>query len=381
MRTAAVVLAAFMLAALVDVAVSAEAYGAPPAVYQWGFNSGKSHVSPSLVRGLPTGIVAVQGGNWGGMAIDSFGNVWDWGRNQFGELGNGRHKNSPNIAVRAIGPTNVVSIGEGDDFAAAVDKTGNLWVWGWNAQHQLCLSGVRNTALPMEITGLGAAAVSGGGSHLLILLANGTVDACGLNSSGQLGNGTFHNSSSPVPVKGLTNVVSVSAGNMFSGAMEADGSVWTWGYDKWGQLGLGSTVNRDTPQRVNLPSPATQLYVGGDYPNDGHVVALLSDGKVMSWGNNAEAQLGVATVGGMSTTPVQVDVPIGVTFSYVAAGGADSFAIDSTGGLWAWGGRPGAGDLGDGTKDGWISLPEKVGSGFTLVSATANEAVGYSTGP
>jgi alpha-tubulin suppressor-like RCC1 family protein len=144
---------------------------------------------------------------------------------------------------------------------------------------------------------------------------------------------------------------------------------------------LGSTVNQDTPQRVNLPSPATQLYVGGDYPNDGHVVALLSDGKVMSWGNNAEAQLGVATVGGMSTTPVQVDVPIGVTFSYVAAGGADSFAIDSTGGLWAWGGRPGAGDLGDGTKDGWISLPEKVGSGFTLVSATANEAVGYSTGP
>jgi len=168
---------------------------------------------------------------------------------------------------------------------------------------------------------------------------------------------------------------------MFSGALESDGSVWMWGYDKWGQLGIGSTSNMRTPQRVALPAPATQLYVGGDYPNDGHVLVHLNDDEVMAWGNNGNGQLGIGTVGGISSTPVPVAVPVGTTFSLVVAGGADSFAVDSAGKLWAWGGRVGAGDLGDGTRDGDIALPKAIGLGFSLVSSTANEAVGFATGP
>jgi len=320
------------------------------------------------------------------MAIDSNGNVWDWGHDQFGELGNGKRRSSPNVAVQAIGPTHVVSIGEGDDFAAAVDASGDLWVWGWNSDGQLCLKGVRSVNIPVEMSGFGAAAVAGGGGHLLILMANGTVEACGLNHQGQLGNGSFHSSTRPVTVETkantpLTNITAISAGNMLSEATAADGTVWTWGHNQLGQLGLGSTQNQDFAHEVNLPASATQVYAGGDYPNDGHMLAILSTGQVMAWGSNTWGQLGDGKTGGKSTVPVAVDVPSGVTFSYVVAGGADSFAIDSTGNLWAWGGRVGAGDLGDGTKGGGFVVPKQIGTGFTLASATANETVGYSTGP
>ena len=362
-----------------SLAVATPARAGTAGVYQWGF-SGREHLAPALVGGLPAGTRAVQGANWGGMAIDTAGNVWDWGRNGLGALGNGSRKSSPNSAVEAKGPTNVVSIGEGNNFAAAVDTGGNLWVWGWNSSGQICLpAGNRVITTPTELKGMGAVAVSGGGHHLLILLADGTVDACGLNSVGQLGSGSFRSSSRPVKVAGLSHVVAVSAGNMISEALESDGSVWTWGYDKYGQLGVGTTKNEDTPQRVALAAPATEIYAGGDYPNDGHMLALLSDGQPMAWGDNADGQLGIGAFGGQYSTPQPVHVPAGVTFTFVAAGGADSFAVDSTGGLWAWGGRPG--NLGTASGLAGAVLPERVGSGFTLLSATSNEAVGYSTGP
>jgi alpha-tubulin suppressor-like RCC1 family protein len=360
---------------------ASDAFASSAGVYQWGVD-GAVHLSPSQVTGLPSGIVAVQAGNWGGMALDTTGHVWDWGRNPLGELGNGTTRNSPNRAVEAMGPANIVSIGEGNNYAAAVDSAGNLWVWGWNADGQICLpvrgpNGHHTVRRPIEISGLGAKAVSGGGHHLIILLSNGTVDACGLNNHGQLGDGTFRGSTEPVAVKDLTNVTSVSSGNMISEALESDGSVWTWGYDKYGQL--GAARSRGTPHQVSLPGPASQIYAGGDYPNDGHMMARLTDGEVMAWGDNALGQLGIGTIGGISSTPVAVHVPAGVSFTTIAAGGADSFAIDTTGGLWAWGGRPG--NLGNGTTLAYASLPERIGTGFSLLSATSNEAVGYSTGP
>jgi len=352
-------------------------------VYQWGYD-GAVHLAPSLVQNLPSDIVAVQAGNWGGMALDGSGHVWDWGRNPLGELGVGNHASSPNRAVEAQGPSNVVSIGEGNNFAAAVDSSGDLWVWGWNKDSQICLpysgnNGHHEVKRPIEITGLGAKAVSGGGHHLIILLSNGTVDTCGLNAYGELGNGTFKSSSKPTQVIGLTNVVSVSSGNLISEALEANGSVWTWGYDRFGQLGIGSTLSEDIPQQVRLPGPATQIYAGGDYPSDGHMLAMLSGGTVEAWGNNLFGQLGNGSYVN-SSVPVPVHVPAGVTFASVAAGGADSFAVDTTGRLWAWGGRPG--NIGDGTStDGYISSPLLIGTGYSLLSATSNLALAYAPAP
>ena len=358
------------------------AQAATPAVYIWGHGPAKAQEFqyPTAIQGLPSGIVAVQAGNWGGMAIDSQGNVWDWGSNGDGELGNGRATKTNWLdAVEAKGPTHVVSIGEGNSFAAAVDSHGGLWVWGNDNFGELCLNKRgRNVTRPVKVPGVDATAVSGGGYHLLVLLANGTVGTCGINQFGQLGDGNFRVSAKLVAVKNLTHVTAVSSGDLFSSALEADGSIWTWGYNPYGQLGNGTTKNEDVPQKVTLPAPASVVYAGGDFPDDGHMMALLSNGTTVAWGDNAWGQQGVGTTGGIYTTAHPVKMPTGVTFTTVAAGGVDSYGIDQAGNLWAWGGR--SGELGNGL-DSHVPLPEKVGKGFTAISATATETVGLSTGP
>ena len=338
------ILAAVVLGGLILSPAQADS----PAVYQWGEHN---IVRPTVVGNLPNDIVAVQAANWGGMAIDGQGRVWDWGDNNLGELGDGRLTGSSwGRAVEAVGPAHVVSIGEGNDFAAAVGASGQVWVWGNNNHGQLCIGASRNSVTqPVKLRGIDAKQVSGGGYHLEILLQNGTVDTCGINEFGQLGDGTLTEANRPVAVEGLTNVVAVSSGDLFSSAMTSDGSVWTWGYNRYGQLGNGTQTNADVPQEVSLPESAKQIYAGGDYPTNGHMMVLLSDGTASEWGNNNCGQLGIGMQGSIDTTPQTVHVPSGVTFTSVAAGGADSFGIDQSGNLWAWGGGS-PGELGNAAR-------------------------------
>jgi alpha-tubulin suppressor-like RCC1 family protein len=78
-----------------------------------------------------------------------------------------------------------------------------------------------------------------GSDHMCALMVDGSVDCLGNNSTGELGNGTTVNSTSPVRVYGITNAVDISAGNDFSCAVLADGNVRCWGSGAWGQLGNG----------------------------------------------------------------------------------------------------------------------------------------------
>lgn len=72
----------------------------------------------------------------------------------------------------------------------------------------------------------------------------------GGNSSGQLGDGTTANSSTPVKVGGLTGVTAISAGNNDSIAIKSDGTVWAWGWNWYGQLGNTTTIGTNTDNRT-----------------------------------------------------------------------------------------------------------------------------------
>ena len=95
------------------------------------------------------------------------------------------------------------------------------------------------------------AQVSAGLSHSVGLRTNGTAWAWGLNTSGQLGDGATTNQSSPVSVVGgFTNWAQLSAGNAHTSALRTNGSAWAWGINTSGQLGDGTTTNRSSPVSV-----------------------------------------------------------------------------------------------------------------------------------
>jgi alpha-tubulin suppressor-like RCC1 family protein len=241
-------------------------------------------------------------------------------------------------------------------------------VWGLNANGQLCLGNRQDQLVPV-VTLTGVVAAAGGDQHSLWLESNGTMVACGQNGDGQLGDGQFTNSTTPVAVR-ISGVASISSGSEFSEATTADGSVWMWGNNSSGQLGVGTTSSSALPERVSLQSPAVDVFCGGNYPNNGHCLAILSDGTLWAWGNNSAVQLGDGTTTNRSL-PVEITPPSGVTFVQVATGGLHSLALDSQGNVWAWGDNA-YGELGDNLAEKHSTAPIKVLSGCTMIWTTAH---------
>jgi alpha-tubulin suppressor-like RCC1 family protein len=335
----------------------------PGVAYAWGQGIADT---PTPVAGIPTDVVDIQAANWGGLAVDSTGTVWQW------------NSTSVPTASQVTGPQNVVSIGEGNGapnaWGAAVTAGGVLWTWGNDGKGQLCNGSHQNTYFqPAPVSGLShVTEVSGGQEHLTIL-AGGKVWSCGTNVDGQLGTGDTTNSDVPVQVPGLSGITAVSAGNLYSLALTSAGSVWSWGINNLGQLGNGSTVPySDVPVQVQLTSAAAQVFAGGGTHSDGQSLALLENGQVWAWGSDTYGQLGNGKTSKKSySTPVQSTVLEGRTWIAVATGGSTSYAIDSDGELWSWGnGKSGA--LGNGTTSGDVTTPVMVMSGVAQVSSVAN---------
>lgn len=135
-----------------------------------------------------------------------------------------------------------------------------------------------------------------GRQYSLILLTNGTLYSVGLNSNGQLGDGTTTNRLSPVLVKGSFNgnVRTMCAGLTHSLAVEENGNVWAFGENTYGQLGTGSTATAvSTPVLVG-GIIANQSVIGVSCGNF-HSIALLRNGTIVAWGRNVNAMLGDGT--------------------------------------------------------------------------------------
>ncbi len=111
------------------------------------------------------------------------------------------------------------------------------------------------TVSPRRVKDLtGIVAAFGGGNHLILLASDGTVEACGFDTDGELGNGKMSKHPSagfdtPVKVMKLHHVVAVSAGQTNSMALDVNGNVWTWGENNFGQLGDGNTTELGHPGR------------------------------------------------------------------------------------------------------------------------------------
>jgi alpha-tubulin suppressor-like RCC1 family protein len=231
----------------------------------------------------------------------------------------------------------------GAPSAAAADPVGTLRGWGLNSSGQVGDGTTERRLTPTPVLLSGIRAVHAGGAHNLAITNDRTVRAWGSNTQGQIGDGSTVDRPTPVRVAVVTNVTAVRAGGVHSLAMTSDGSVWAWGLNREGQLGNGGTAPSLVPVRVRLPLPATLITAG-----DSHNLAVLNDGSLWAWGRNDNGQLGIGSAGNDQLSPVRVTFP--GQLRAVEAGREHTIASRTDSTVFAWGDNS-VGQLGDGTAN------------------------------
>ena len=290
----------------------------------------------SVTPDFPDKVVAVAGGVGHTLALLADGTVWAWGRDNYGQLGNGDAGNSP-VPTQVSGLPPITAISAGGFHSVALAEDGKVWTWGYNIWGQLGIDSFDDAQLPVEVLSLSEVVdIAAGFLHTLALTRDGTVYAWGHNAFGQLGIGSNENQSTPVEVESLSDaeIVNVASGPAadVSLAITADGMLYEWGTNPAG------TGTRFTPVMVAGISDvvdATAGYV--------QIQALTADGTVYGWGDNLYNGTGDT---GFTDTPQWVmDDAVAVV-----AGAFHSLVIDEQGTLWSWG-RNTNGQPGTGTND------------------------------
>jgi len=345
--------------------------------------------------GQVTAVTA--GGNTNGhsCAVTITGSVFCWGHNDHGQLGNGSliQQLTPVQVVAGEGPadedgflTGVVSMTAGGRHTCALTIAGNVLCWGRGSTSQL---GNDSTTLaqptPVQVHGGGSTEVlsqvvslNSNFDHTCAVTTTGGVWCWGLNSFGQLGDGSTVNRSTPVAVVGvggtgtLSAVSSVSVGSRHSCAVTTSGSVLCWGSQLEGRLGNGLTTNSTVVNPVQVTA--------GVGPNDAGALsqvvsmastwsnscAVTTTSSVFCWGNGQTGRNGNGVTALNQGTPVQVrDVDNAGTLSGVSALASGAYhmcAVLTSGSAVCWG-DGNVGQRGDSTFVTTRSWPVQVLAG------------------
>jgi alpha-tubulin suppressor-like RCC1 family protein len=332
-----------------------------------GAGAGAQSAPTFAVKPLATTFVAA-GANHS-CAVMADGTARCWGRNQAGQIGDGTLVNRTS-SVAVSGLTGAMSIAAGANHTCARLSTGAVKCWGSNAFGQIGDNTTTMRKTPVAVSGLssGVVQLAAGTSHTCALISGGTVKCWGLNSSGQLGDGTTTMRKTPVLVSGLSGVTQIAAGGNHTCARLSSGAVKCWGQNASGQVGDGSTTQRLTPIAVSGLSGAMQVAAGAN-----HTCVRLSTGAVKCWGSNALGQIGDNTTT-MRKTPVAVSgLSSGVI--QLAAGTSHTCALISGGTVRCWG-LNSSGQLGDGTTTmRKTSVVSTAVSGSGLVATGGNHTL------
>jgi alpha-tubulin suppressor-like RCC1 family protein len=305
-----------------------------------------------LGAGTTTPMVAA-GGNHS-LALTSTGEVWAWGDNNQGQLGDGTNtsKNTP-VQVKGVGGTgyltDVIAISAGGSHSLALKLDGTVWAWGYNEYGQLGDGTTVNKNAPVQV--LKGASVSGsaylskvtaiaaGGNHSLALNEDKQVWAWGANAFGQLGDDTNVNKDTPVQVKGLggysflNGIVAIAAGSNHSLTLNNSGAVYTWGYNNYGQLGDDTTANKRVPVLVRgVGGSGNMSGVTAIAAGNNHSLAVKNDGTVWAWGQGGNGRLGdgSATTRTTPVAPKAVVIFKSVNNTSVVSGDGGAFIVNTS---------------------------------------------------
>ena len=232
------------------------------------------------------------------IALTKTGEVYAWGKNEFGELGLGdRTYRSYATRVKGINGNgyleNIIDVANGDENSYAIDKNGNVYGWGDGNYHQIDDTTTSRTTPTQMSDCTNAISVSAGECFVEIMQSNSNVVARGYNTYGQLGYGDT--AEKPIGAYIVGNDINkVSAGNDSTLIIREDGTVWAAGRNRYGELGLGDTTNRASFTKLTLED-GTEIKAKYGELNSSVTTILGKDGKVYATGYNGYGQLSNGT--------------------------------------------------------------------------------------
>ena len=353
-------------------------------VYCWGYNvygqlgdgSTTSRYTPvQVLKGAAvsgdndgtylSNMKSISAGRYYTCAVSNNNRLYCWGRNDWGQLGDGSDDDKttpvrvvegemihdPDVGIDGY-HSNIKSVSAGDTHTCAVSNNNNIYCWGANFYGQLGDNSTTSSYTPVWVFKGEAASGDTEGtfltninsivanqSHTCAVSNNNNVYCWGWNRNGQLGDNSTTNSSTPVRIlKGeavsgdndgtyLTSIDSISGGQYqnHNCAVSNNGNIYCWGDNNIGQLGDNSTTDRYTPVRV-LKGEAVSGDNDGTYltsinsvsAGESHTCATSNNNNAYCWGSNSDGILG--NDGWSSYTPVRV---LGVGGSgYLELGGS-----------------------------------------------------------
>jgi alpha-tubulin suppressor-like RCC1 family protein len=320
------------------VTASGQLYAFGAGVSQPGSIGGETS-TPTLVT-LPgqTGpVTRVATGIGDSLAVTESGQLYAWGDNYYGELGSPTNNGTsypvatPTPVVLPGQAGGVTQVAAGAYHSLALTAGGQLYAFGDNADGQLGNNDNTTTAIanptPTLVTlpgQIGAITeIAAGATDSFAVTESGQVYAFGDNQFGQLGTGVNSGGGepnvnpTPVPVvlPGADGPVTrVAAGAYHTLAVTASGQLYAFGDNFYGQLGNtinnGAGVPNPTPTLVTLPGEvgAVTQITGGF----GHSLVATASGQLYAFGDNQSGQLGIATNSGTTyanPTPTLVALP------------------------------------------------------------------------
>lgn len=296
-----------------------------------GTNSTGSVASPIQVVGSHR-FITVEGSYDHTLALKDNGQTWGWGINTYGNLGIGSYSAGTSSPVQVVGNHSFLQVYTGYQCSAALKETGQVWTWGRNNYGQLGNnSATQSFNSPVQVVGNHSFVRVMGGSELFFgIKENNAVWGWGRNDFGQLADNTRTNRTSPVTIVGGHSFVQLRTSGYHCIAMKDDGTCWAWGANSWGQLGTNNLTSYSSP--VQVVGNHSFIAIAAEF--HGSSYGLKVDGSVWAWGANSFGQLGTNNNTSYSS-PVQV---VG-NHSFIALASSNSAVkcLKSNGAVWSWG--------------------------------------------
>src|SRR3989339_149426 len=297
--------------------------------------------------------------------------VWAWGNNTYGQLGNGTNNDS-NTPAQVSGISDIVAIAGGFWHTVALESDGTVWTWGNNTYGQLGDGTNTDRNTPVQVNELSdinvnvdiVIPIAGGHWHTVALKSDGTAWALGNNFYGQLGNGSYIDSNTPVQVKlnppevttgAATNVTTTSA--TLNGTVNAKGLSTTAWFEYGTVKVLYSSVS-STQSVAGSNDTSVQISISGLSSDTTYYYRIVAENSAgTTYGSeysfktpaSSTAIKAIAQTNRATVTKSNATIGIGNILA-VACGGGHTMCMRSDGAVQTFGSNY-DGQLGDGTND------------------------------